>query len=115
MAHFYKYETVDIPLKFTPTGVLENYSHIVVSIGQKGIVQIDKTEEDSGLEIDVENDTIVLSLSQEETGKFTGGDSISNKAQIQVNIYYDNAERDVSTVGTIDVYNNLYEKVIRDE
>lgn len=113
MARFYKYETVDIPLKFTPTGVLEDYSKIVVSILQSGIVQIDKTEED--LLIDVNEDTITLSLSQEETGKFFGGQDTPSKAKIQVNIYYENKERDVSTVGTIDVYDNLYKKVIEDE
>lgn len=114
MARFYTYETVDIPLIFTPTGVLEGYQHIVVSVAQKGMAQVDKTEED--LNIDVANDTITLSLSQEETGQFIGGDNNSpRKAQIQVNIYYNNSERDVSTVGNIDVYNNLYEKVIENE
>lgn len=114
MARFYTYETVDIPLVFTPTGILEGYSHIVVSVAQKGMAQIDKTEDD--LTIDVANDTITLSLSQEETGQFLGGDNNSpRKAEIQVNIYYNNNERDVSTVGSIDVYNNLYDKVMEDE
>ncbi len=114
MARFYKYETIDIPLKFTPTGVLNNYKHIVVSIIQNGIIQIDKTEDD--LSIDINEDTITISLSQEETGKFSGGDENNPKmAKIQVNIYYENKERDVSTVGIIDVYDNLYKKVIEDE
>ena len=114
MARFYKYETVDIPLKFTPAGVLEDYSKIVVSIAQSGMIQINKNE--SELSIDVNEDTITLSLSQEETAKFSGGDENNPKiAKIQVNIYYENKERDVSTVGTIDVYDNLYKKVIEDE
>ena len=114
MARFYRFETIEIPLKFTPAGVLTDYKHIVVSIAQEGMTQIDKTEED--LIIDTEEDTIVLSLSQEETGRFAGGDNNSpRQAQIQVNIYYESTERDVSTVGTIDVYNNLYKKVIADE
>ena len=116
MARFYRYETVDIPLIFTPSGVLEGYESIVVSVAQDGVIQIDKTSEDTGLNIDTATDTITLSLSQEETGKFIGGDSNSpRKAQIQVNIYYNNNERDVSTVGNIDVYNNLYDKVIENE
>ena len=56
MARFYRYETVDIPLKLTPVGVLENYSKIVVSIAQDGMVQINKTN--SELSIDTETDTI---------------------------------------------------------
>ena len=38
MAHFYTYETVEIPLKFTPSGVLEGYRHIVVSLKQSSSV-----------------------------------------------------------------------------
>ena len=114
MAKFYRYETVDIPLKFTPAGVLENYKHIVVSIKQENGTQIDKNEDE--LDIDVNEDTITVSLNQEETGKFTGGNiETPKKAYIQVNIYYESTERDVSTLGTIDVYDNLYKKVIADE
>lgn len=114
MAKFYRYETVEIPLVFSPSGVLEGYEKIIVSVNQAGLTQIDKTEED--LDIDIENDTITLKLSQEETGKFAGGDNNNpRKAQIQVNIYYNNTERDVSTIGSIDVYNNLYSKVIDNE
>lgn len=108
MAKFYRYETSEILLKFTPTGVLDDYRHIVVSISQKGMVQIDKKENE--LSIDTEENTIVVPLSQEETGKFA-----PRQAIIQVNIYYDNSERDVSTTGTIDVLDNLYEEVISDE
>ena len=114
MARFYRYETVDIPLQFTPTGVLEGYKHIIVSIAQNGMTQIDKNEND--LAIDVYNDTITLSLTQEETAKFAGGqEGAPRKAKIQVNIYYNSTERDVSTVGEIDVYDNLYRKVINNE
>lgn len=111
MAHFYTYETVDIPLVFEPDGCLENYKHIIVSIKQKGSVQIDKAEDALG--IDIENNTINVSLSQEETAQFKGGTETNPKtAEIQVNIYYTNTDRDVSTKKTINVYDNLYEKVI---
>jgi len=114
MARFYRYETVDIPLKLTPTGVLENYSKIVVSIAQDGMVQINKTNNELG--IDIETDTITLSLSQEETSKFAGGKEGNPRiAEIQVNIYYASTERDVSTTGTIEVYENLYKEVIGNE
>lgn len=114
MAHFYTYETVEIPLEFTPNGVLQDYSHIVVTIRQEGVVEINKTENDLG--IDVENNVINLSLSQEETSKFIGGNGKTKRvAEIQVNIYYTNTNRDVSSVEYIDVYDNLYKRVIENE
>ena len=114
MAHFYTYETVELPLTFTPSGVLEDYKHIVVSIVQDDLVQIDKTEDD--LSIDVANDSIVINLTQEETAKFRGGSEKAPKtAHVQVNVYYNNTTRDVSIVKDINVYNNLYKKVITDE
>lgn len=115
MAHFYTYETVEIPLVFEPEGILEDYRHIVVSLRQNSTgTQIDKSENELG--IDVENNTISIYLTQEETAKFVGGDEQNpSYAQIQVNIYYENTERDVSGVKSIKVYNNLYKKVITDE
>jgi len=114
MARFYRFETVDIPMKLTPVGVLENYSKIIVSIAQEGMVQINKNENE--LSIDVNNDVITMSLTQEETSKFAGGSNGNpRKATIQINIYYESTERDVSTTGTIDVYDNLYKEVIGNE
>lgn len=111
MAHFYTYETIAIPLTFTPDGVLEDYRHIIVSIKQYGITQIDKTEEE--LDINVSENTIGVRLSQEETSTFEGGTKENPKtAEIQVNIYYNSTDRDVSTIKTIDVYDNLYKKVL---
>ena len=110
---FYTWETVNIPLVFEPKGCLNDYKHIVVSIKQSGIIQIDKTEDELG--IDTENDTITINLDQEETSKFKGGDEKTPKtADIQVNIYYNNKERDVSRRKSINVYDNLYKKVIDD-
>lgn len=114
MAHFYTYETIEIPITFSPAGVLENYRHIVVSIVQDDIARIDKKDND--LSIDTAADTIVVSLSQEETAKFRGGNGNSpKKAHVQVNVYYDNTSRDVSIVKDIDIYDNLYKKVIEYE
>lgn len=114
MKGFYRYETVDIPLVFTPNEVLEGYKHIVVSIAQDKSTRVNKTEDD--IDIDVAENKITVHLSQEETGMFDGGDRNNpRKAQIQVNIYYNNAERDVSTVGILDVYDNLYKEVINDD
>lgn len=109
---FYVYETKDLVLKFTPTGVLDNYKEIVVSIYQDNVGQIDKTTED--LVIDTEEDTITVSLSQEDTGQFEGG-SMNNPRQaiIQTNIYYNSTEeRDVSKMATLQVLDNLYKEKI---
>lgn len=108
MASFYRFETITLPLKFTPTGILDDYKHIVVSISQNGVLQINKDEDD--LTIDPSTDTITFSLSQEETGYFIPG-----RAYMQVNIYYNDSNRNVSTQAAIDIYDNLYNKVIADE
>ena len=107
MVTIYRYETATLPLKFTPSGVLNDYEHIIVSIAQNDI-QIDIHEND--LTIDTANDTITVNLTQEQTGQFKPA-----KADIQVNIYYQDTERDVSTCGSIVVLDNLYKKVINDE
>ena len=107
MAKFYIYETTSLTLKFTPTEILDDYKHIIISIAQ-GKTQLNINEND--LEIDTTNDTITFSLSQEETGLFEPG-----KAYIQVNIYYESTERNVSTCSAIDICDNLYKKVIDNE
>ena len=107
MTTIYRYETATLPLKFTPSGVLNDYEHIIVSIAQNE-TQIDINEDN--LTIDTANDTINVSLSQEQTGNLKIG-----KADIQVNIYYQNTERDVSTCGSIVILDNLYKKVINNE
>ena len=112
MAKIYKYETPTFTLKFSPEGILTDYKHIVVSIVQRGITQIDKNEDE--LSIDSNNDTITLSLTQEETSQFDGS-KYPSQAEIQVNIYYNDDNRSVSTRGSIDIYDNLYDKVITDE
>lgn len=107
MAHFYRFETVDIPIVLSPEGVLDGYKHIVVSLKQRN-VQIDKNEDDIG--IDMENNTLNIHLSQAETSQFSKG-----KAEIQVNIYYETTERDTSAIANIEVLENLYKQVITDE
>lgn len=107
MAHFYTYETKPLTISFTPSDVLDSYKKIVISFEQGGVL-VNKFEDD--LEIDTENGKISLNLSQEETSKFHEG-----SAKVQVNIYYDFSERDVSKKATIEVRDNLYKKVINDE
>lgn len=111
MAYFFIWETVDFPLQLSfkdPTiegKVLDEYSKVVVSLKQESTL-LEKSDEDLG--IDVENDIINLYLSQEETAMFKPNKQLS----LQVNIYYDNTERDVSFETFVDVYNNLHKEVM---
>lgn len=107
MAYFYVYETKPLVISFDPSNVLQDYKHIIVSIEQSGII-INKTEED--MDIDTETGKITLNLSQEETGRFHKGEAL-----VQVNIYYEFEERDVSKQGKIEIRDNLYKKVINNE
>ena len=108
MVGFYIYETETFQIKLNKDNVLNDIKHIIVSISQPAReVQVDKKDNEIG--IDEENNIISVSFSQEETAKFKPGN-----AEIQVNIYYNNSERDVSSKGQIEVRDNLYKKVISD-
>ena len=108
MPFFYIYETVDFPIKITPASALEDYKHIVVSMGQKGKTLINK--KDAELGIDTQEGIINMHLSQEETGKFKVGE-----ADLQVNILYNNTERDTSAMVMLDVRENLLKQVMENE
>lgn len=111
MAYFFIWETVDFPLQLsfkdaTIEGkVLDEYSKVVVSLKQ-GSTLLEKSDEDLG--IDAENDIINLHLSQEETAMFKPNKQLA----LQVNIYYDDTERDTSFETYIDVYDNLHKELM---
>lgn len=104
MAFFYIYETVEFPLQLSDTTALEGATKVVVSLKQ-GKTQLDKINP----EMDVETGLISLYLTQEDTAMFKVG-----KVDLQVNLYYENQERDVTTKAKIDALDNLYRKVITD-
>ena len=107
MSSFYRFQTKPYTLHFNkPDDVLDGYSQIIVSLGQGGIEKVIKTNED--LQIDVENNNIIVDFSQEDTGLFRAGED----AELQVNIYYENTERDVSAKVTIKVLDNLHKKIM---
>ena len=107
MASFYQYETADLRLTIddgqggTP---LEGYDRIVVSIRQAR-ARLDLTGDDLG--VDVPASTINVHLTQEQTGAFEAA-----PAQVQVNVYYSDSERDVTAKGEVKVLDNLYKQVI---
>lgn len=111
MAYFFIWETVDFPLQLSfkdssiEGKVLDEYDKIVVSLKQ-GNVLLEKTDDDLG--IDTEEDILNLHLSQEETAMFKANKQVT----LQVNIYYDDTERDTSFETFIDVYDNLHKELM---
>ena len=105
MPYFYEWETVDLIITLDEEDALVDYSDVIVSLNQWGFRSINKDA--SELDIDVNSNTIMLHLSQRESGRFREGEAL-----LQVNIYYDDAERDTSEMASIEVRNNLYKEVM---
>lgn len=104
-AKFYQYETVDLLLRIIKdTTALQDYDEVVVTIAQQNtVVNVSK------FEIDTEEGTITVHMSQQETGKFKKG-----KATLQVNIYK-SKHRKATGYGDLQVLENLYKKVMGDD
>ena len=105
-AGFYIYETKPLTLRFKPDGVLVNSKEIIVTIlqGISGTL-IEKTGAD--LAINLTDNTVTIHLSQEETASFQPG-----TAQVQVNILYEDRERDTTVQAQIGVYDNLHREIM---
>ena len=106
-ASFYVYETVTFPIQLLdeegePSDALIGYEKVVVSLKQ-GAVQVDV----SNPTVVVEDGTVTVRLEQEDTAKFRPG-----AVMLQVNIYYDNHERDVTVQAAIEALDNLYKQVM---
>lgn len=101
-ARFYQYETVDLLLRILKdTTALQDYDEVVVTVAQNNtVVNV------VNFEVNQEEGTIAVHMSQRETGKFRKG-----KATLQVNIYR-NKRRKATGYGNITVLENLYKKVI---
>lgn len=105
MAGFYMWETADLAITLTGDGnPLEDYSKVVVSIYQP-YGRVDLTDDSLGIDVDAQ--TINVHMTQEQTGKFKAG-----TAEIQVNVYYSDTERDTSAKGVLTVYDNLYRQAM---
>ena len=104
-AKFYQYETVDLLLKIIKdTTALQDYDEVIVTVAQQNtVVNI------SNFEVDTDEGTITVHMSQQETGKFKKG-----RATLQVNIYK-NKRRKATGYGDITVLENLYKKVMGDD
>lgn len=119
-AFFYIYETVDFPIEVTSkdetTGILDGYKKVIISFGQNGNEVLAKDSSMSDVSIDTESDIINVHLTQEDTSKFkvSKTDDVST-ADVQVNILYEDKERDASASTEIEVRNNLHKKVMGDD
>lgn len=104
---FYTYETVDLPIVFQNKSVLNNYQKIMISLRHTATMEQLDLDAAQYCDINTSTGTITLHLSQEHTGMFHKG-----TVELQVNIVYQNGERDVSKKVKIEVYDNLHKKVI---
>ena len=110
-AFFYVYETVDFPLQLIsedPEPILEGLKNIIVSLGQYNTLVLEKDMSSPDIGVDDENDTINLHLTQDDTAKFKPNEDVL----IQVNILYDNHERDTTAQATVRALANLHENIM---
>lgn len=110
MAFFYIWETVDFPIQIHSEDgeqVLVDYKDIIISLSQNNVL-IEKDTSSPDVAIDDENDIINMHLSQEETGQFKA----NKEVRIQVNILYNDEERDTTSEATIQALSNLHKEVM---
>lgn len=103
---FYRYETESLQMQIVPYDALAGYSDVVVSFKQAGKrAQLDIDTAD--LVISEDTGTITVNLSQEQTALFAAGEIL-----VQVNILFEDSERDATAQAKIGVLDNLYEQVM---
>ena len=103
MAGFYVYETKDVTITIFPPGALQDLKDCICSIVQAHI-KVEKTLAD----MTIVGDSLKFHLSQEETALFCPG----LPAYVQVNLYYEDTERDTTTTGMLEVMDNLHKAVM---
>lgn len=103
-AGFYQYETADLEITLEKDQVFVDAKDVVVSIVQ-GSTRIDYHADQ--LDIDTETNTILMHITQEDAGMFG-----NSSAVVQVNVLYEDGERDVSAQGTISIFANLFKEVM---
>lgn len=107
---FYQWETATLTIHIGGVkDVFVDTRDIVFSIMQ-GATELAFHKAD--LVIDEENNLVSAHLSQEDTGKFRVGPNGRGKASVQLNVFYDDAERDATGEGEITILRNLYRQVM---
>lgn len=108
---FHRYETEPLELVIEKEGVekpLEDYLKIAVSFDQKttdGKCHIDILLDQGAPEVDVENSTINIHFTQEQSSAF-----MVAPANVEVNILYADRERQATCEGKVNIFRNLYDK-----
>lgn len=108
---FYIWETKPLTFRLKRNGepaegALDDYKDIIVTISQAiGNVTVEKTGAD--LDVDPVAVTVQAYLTQEETGRFSVGEAL-----VQMNILYEDSERDVTCQRAIEVWDNLHRRAM---
>ena len=107
MAGFYIWETKTLHLQLIPETALDGFKDVIVTLAQEWSEAIvEKSTAD--LVIKEQEGQIDVGLSQEETAKFVPG-----KVRIQVNLLYNDSERDTTVQGVVEARDNLHRKVMK--
>ena len=107
---FFQWETADVKIMLVDQddnpipGILNGVKDVTASFVQGINSQHFHLEQ---LGVDPATSSIFVRFEQEQSAVF-----IKGKAEVQVNIYYDNAERDTSLKGVINIYDNLYKRIM---
>lgn len=107
MAGFYIWETKTLHLQLKPETALDGVKNVIVTLAQEWAgTKVEKSTSDLVIKEDVGQ--INVHLTQEETGQFVPG-----KVRIQVNLLYNDSERDTTVQGVVEARDNLHRKVMK--
>lgn len=107
MAGFYIWETKTLYLQLKPETALDGFKDVIVTLAQEWSgIKVEKLTSDLVIKEDVGQ--INVHLTQKETGQFVPG-----KVRIQVNLLYNDSERDTTVQGVVEARDNLHRKVMK--
>lgn len=96
-----------------PEGIFDGIKEVIVTLSQGGD-PIEKKLSDGGIGLDDEDASVNVRFDQDDTALLRGGTLDKPRtADIQVNLYYQNTDRDVTHEAKIPVYRNLHPKEMR--
>ena len=106
-SYFYAWETCDLVITLEYPDRLQNYDTVCVSVSQSYRTRTGVLNIDQNLDIDTGSGTIIAHLGQTDTAMFIAGIAL-----VQINIYYNDGERDTSEQAQIEVRDNLLKEVM---
>lgn len=111
MGEFYIWETKDFNFQLEwqegSTGSLNDLKDAIISF-QQGKVLLEKDISSPDVGIDADENIIFVHLSQTDTGSFVEG-----KVKVQINLYYEDTERDATVKIELNVLDNLHKGVMK--